>query len=79
MLPVQINSRIKKYIYLSGWKRRSLPISSHPPGELITTPFGLHKYNSLVLLFTHYLLQQTDQSDTEEIEEDKTKNIFFTK
>lgn len=46
-----------------------LPVSSHPPCQLITTPFCLHKNNSLVLLFTHYFLKQTNQSDKEETKE----------
>ena len=54
---------------LKGQERRSLPITSHPPSELIATPFGLHKNNGLVFLFTHYLLQQTDQSDKGEKKE----------
>lgn len=54
----------------------SLPISPHPPGELITPSFGLHKNNGLVLLFTHDLLQQTDQSYREQTKE-KVYSLFI--
>lgn len=51
---------------VSKWKKWFviLPISSHPPGDLIAAPFGLHKNDGLVLLFAHYLFQQTDQPGT---------------
>lgn len=44
-----------------GERKSCAPVSPHPPGQLVTASFGLHKNDGLVFLFAHYFLQQTDQ------------------
>lgn len=44
-------------------KQVSLPIPTHPPGEIVTPFLGLHKNNGLVLLLAHDFLQQAHQSE----------------
>lgn len=39
-----------------------LPIPSHPPGEVITTPLCFYKDDGLVLFLTHDFLKQTEES-----------------
>ena len=50
-----------------GWrmgdvKGESSPIPSHPAGQVITALLGLHKDDGLVLLLSHDLLHQLEQS-----------------
>lgn len=39
-----------------------LPIPSHSSGEIITPPLCFHKYDGLVLLFTHNFFEQANKS-----------------
>lgn len=39
-----------------------LPIPSHSSGEIIAPPLCFHKYDGLVLLFTHNFFKQADKS-----------------